>query len=343
MVDQPLVTLVLYAHNEARFVEEAVRSLLAQDYAQLEIVLSDDGSTDGTWEIMQRLASGYTGPHRVLLNHNPTNIGIGSQINAAVAMTTGELIVLANADDVSHLDRVTRTVGAWLSTEPHATAVWSALFQIDEDGKPLGRVMDGALEMRNLEHALRQRVGGPQAASLAVDRRVFDAFGPLPANLILEDNPLVLRALLCGRVLRIADSLVDYRVHADNISQTYAVTDFEQWNERNRKRLVWHRQQGVKAYIEMLRDLHQLPADAWEAGDLARARWVAMEKLMENAIARDYYMGEHRLGDCAKLGSLLRLAKLTIKTRVKRWLPGIERRNARWQYAQVRRAAKTPT
>ena len=46
-----LVTLILYAFNESRYVGEAVQSMLAQDYANLEIVLSDDGSTDGTFEI----------------------------------------------------------------------------------------------------------------------------------------------------------------------------------------------------------------------------------------------------------------------------------------------------
>lgn len=335
MADKPFVTLVLYAYNEARFVVEAVRSLFAQDYPRLEIVLSDDGSIDGTWEIMQRLAADYRGPHRVLLNHNPTNIGIGSQINAAVAMTSGQLILLANADDVSHPDRVTRTVAAWLAAAPHATAVWSTLREIDAAGVPLGRTLPEATDFTTLERAVRRRIGGGRAASLALDRRVFDEFGPLPANLILEDNPLSARAILLGKTYRISEPLVDYRVHNNNISQSFEVVDFAQWQVRNRQRIVWHKSQGVKVYIEILRDLHQLAADRWDPEDMGRARWTGMEKLLENTILRDYYASDTTVGDARKLCSLLRLATLIVKTRIKRWVPFIERRNARWQYRQV--------
>lgn len=340
MSDNPLVALVLYAYNEARFVEEAVRSLFAQDYPDLEIVLSDDGSTDGTWEIMQRLAAEYTGPHRVLLNHNEHNIGIGSQINAAVAMTTGELIMLANADDASHPDRASRVAEVWRSREPHATAVWSAIRQIDEHGNARGWPMPLDIDLTTLAGAVRARFGGPQAASLALDRRVFDAFGPLPANLILEDNPLFGRAVLLGRVEHITEPLVDYRVHADNISQTYNVADFGTWCARNRKRQIWQRDQGVKAFIEILRDLHQRPADNWEPGDMAQARWAGMEKVLENAIARDYYANDRRVSDGVRLRSLLRLAVLIGKNRIKRWFPFIRRRNDRWHYRHMLHAAK---
>jgi glycosyltransferase involved in cell wall biosynthesis len=323
-------------------VAEAVHSLLSQDYQNLEIVLSDDGSTDGTWDIMQRLAGEYTGPHRILLNRNPTNIGIGSQINAAVAMTSGALIVLANADDVSHPDRVTCMVEAWLATEPRPAAVWSALRLVDEAGRKLGRTMDCHTPMPTLADGVSVRfTGGAPAASMALSRVVFNRFGPLPANLILEDNPLFARAILLGPARHIAEPLVDYRVHSDNISQAYAIADYALWRTRHKNRLIWHKREGVKAYIEILRDLHQQPAENWDPSDLAFARWIGMEKLLENAIQRDYYADNAVVGDGAKLKGLLHLIALICKNRIKRLLPIIERRNARWQYRQVVHAAKS--
>lgn len=336
----PLVTLVLYAFNEIRFVTEAVQSLLDQDYPSLEIVLSDDGSSDGTFEVMERMAAEYAGPHRIMLNRNQASIGIGSQINAAVAMTRGELIVLANGDDVSRPERVSRTVVAWLSGPSRPFAVWSALRQIDESGVPLGRIMDMRVDAPDLATGTLNRFSGGGAASLALDRRVFTQFGPLPDNLILEDSPLFARAMLLGDVVYLQDPLVDYRVHADNISQSYSVEAFSAWRERNSRTVLWHKREGVKAYLQILRDLHQRPADDCDPQDLADARWIGMEKLLENAILRDYYGGGPAVSVYRKLRSLVRLAMLLIRCRVKRSFPFIEHRNERWHYRRVVDASK---
>ena len=212
-------SIVLYCYNGEPYVQDAVASLLEQDWPDLEIVLSDDGSTDRTFEIMEAAARNYRGPHRVLLNRNPANLGIGSQINAAVAMTTGEVILLANGDDISEPYRVRRTVEAWLENG-RPMALWSNLAQIDAGGRPLARVMDCRVHASSLAEGMRHRFGGAPAASLALSREVFTRFGPLPQNLILEDNPLFLRALLLGKVHHIAEPLVRYRVHPNNISQS---------------------------------------------------------------------------------------------------------------------------
>ena len=335
------VTLVLYAFNESRYVAEAVRSMFAQDYANLEIVLSDDGSTDGTFEIMQRMAAEYDGLHKVLLNRNPTNIGIGSQINAAVAMSHGELVVLANADDVSRPDRVSRSVAAWQPEGRRCMAVWSSLQQIDESGNRLGRVMDMRVDAPDLATGTRNRFSGGGAASLALDRCVFDAFGPLPDNLILEDSPLFARAMILGPVAYLDEPLVDYRVHGQNISQTSAVADYDTWCERTRRAVLWHKTEGVKAYLQILRDLHQKPAAAHDPRDLASAQWVGIEKLLENAILRDYYSGSVDVpAESIKLRSLLRLVVLLGKCRIKRMFPSIERRNERQHYQRTVAASK---
>ena len=341
MNELPLVTFVLYAFNEQRFIREAIDSAFAQDYSPLEIVLSDDGSTDLTFSIMQEMAEAYSGPHQILLNRNLKNIGIGSQINAAVNKTTGRLIVLANGDDVSHANRVSRLVTEWLgSGEPVAMAVASSLRQIGEMGEDLGRVMDVHFPFKDLETAARGRFGGPGACCLGIDRDVFEAFGPLPNNLILEDTVLLARSMLLGSIRYIDDPLVDYRVHDENISQTYKVFPFEEWRERTRKRAIWHKSQGVKAYIEILRVLQQTDEGLWSRSQLDSAGWVGMEKLMENAILRDYYAGQSTMGDGQKLLMLLRLSVQVMKTRIKRIFPFIERRNERQNYQRTLDAAR---
>lgn len=123
----PLATLVLYAYNEERYIREAVASAFAQTYSLLEIFLSDDGSADHTFEIMQEMAAAYQGPHRIILNRNPHNIGIGSQLNAAYQKTQGDFIVLANADDISLPERVAVLVEHWLASNRQASVSTCAI------------------------------------------------------------------------------------------------------------------------------------------------------------------------------------------------------------------------
>lgn len=331
-----LVSVILYAWNEEAYIAAAIASLLMQDYQPLEIVLSDDGSTDDTFEIMKTMAAAYGGPHRVMLNQNKKNLGIGSQINAALRMTTGRLVVLANGDDISHPDRVSRTVAIW-QAQPEATAmaVWSALRQIDENGEPLSRVMDCRVDVLSLSTGVKNRFSGVPAASLAVDRAVFDAFGPLPDNLVLEDSALFARAVLLGPVRYSEQPWVDYRVHSDNISQSYQPAPFEEWRVRHRQRVLWQASEGVKTFIEILRDLHQKPSETWDHRDMKDARWSAMIKLLENRIRHDAYQPAGDKEWMRSVFDLLKLIGVVLRLKVKRALPFLQKRSDRWHYARV--------
>jgi glycosyltransferase involved in cell wall biosynthesis len=330
--DSPLVTFVIYAFNEERYIREAVESAFAQSYSPLEIVLSDDGSSDRTFEIMENVASAYKGSAVVILNRNSCNIGIGSQLTACVAKSKGELILLGNGDDISLPERTRVTVDAWLASGKKACAIYTDLEEVDEKGNPLGRILHTKASFRTLEEGIRCRFGGVGAASLALSRTVFDRYGPLADNLILEDNPLYMRAMLLGECVHLDRPLVKYRVHEENISQSYATGNFSEWVIRHRKKLIWHKKEGVKAYLQMLRDLYQLPAESWPVEDLKRARQVGMEKLLENAILHDYYAGDRTIRFTERWKMLARLSLLLIKVMLKTTFPHFERKSDRWHY-----------
>ena len=82
--DRPLITFALFAYNQEAYVREAIEGAFAQTYEPLEIILSDDCSTDRTFEIMQEMAAAYRGPHRVRVNLNPVNLGVGGLGEAGV-------------------------------------------------------------------------------------------------------------------------------------------------------------------------------------------------------------------------------------------------------------------
>jgi glycosyltransferase involved in cell wall biosynthesis len=103
--DLPLVTFAMTSHNAVNTVENAVMSLINQSYPNVEVVVCDDRSTDGTWELLVQLASRMPKALRVLrLN---CNSGTYLAKNAAISIARGSIIMFQDSDDYSHPDRVT--------------------------------------------------------------------------------------------------------------------------------------------------------------------------------------------------------------------------------------------
>ena len=336
---QPSVAFVLYAYNEEPFIREAIESAFAQTYSPLEIVLSDDGSTDQTYAIMEEMAAAYRGPHTIILNRNEKNIGIGSQLNAAWHKSRGELFVLANGDDLSMPYRVDRVVHEWVSHGKTAAAIWSELAIVGPDGRDTGRIMRAKRDFRDIPKATRDRFGGPVAAALAIRRDCFDQFGELMGHLIIEDGPLNMRATLLGKWLFIDEPLVKYRVHAENISQAYHVEEFETWRNRHRTKTLWQRREGQMAFVQMLVDLYSPATARMDPTSIRSARAEAAWQLSRDQLLESYYSKEWAppLSDWWKAWA--RWTTELVKVTAKAAMPWIERRNERWHFESANRAA----
>lgn len=92
MSERPLVSVIVAAFQAEAFLEDAIASILAQDYAPFEVVVCDDGSTDRTPEILAA--------HPQLLTIRQANAGAAAARNAAVARSSGELLAIFDADDL---------------------------------------------------------------------------------------------------------------------------------------------------------------------------------------------------------------------------------------------------
>ena len=108
------VSFIIPAWNKADHVERAVLSTLQQTYDDMEVVLSDHGSTDGTLEIMQRLAREYRGPKRVRVLQCPEteyrgSAGINRHLDWLMDQVEGDVVISCSADDVNHLGRAEAT------------------------------------------------------------------------------------------------------------------------------------------------------------------------------------------------------------------------------------------
>src|SRR5262245_2528821 len=249
----PLVTFYVMAYNQERFIREAVEGALRQTYSPLEVVLSDDCSTDGTFAIMQEVVKAYSGPHKVVLRWNDRNLGISEHVNRILQIAEGELIVAADGDDVSLPGRTTRFVEAWLRHGKPAALVCGVSF-IDESGnrtrsdESFARFHPVKPETREASLLRFSKEGRPMLSTCcaAFSRELCEVFGPLPQNVWIEDTIISLRAWLFDRIVFIPDALVNYRTHESNITNRVAPHQTEQARHRAenlvRTELLWRRE-----------------------------------------------------------------------------------------------------
>lgn len=204
----PLVTMILIAYNQQDFVDKAIDGALAQDYGNLEIILSDDCSEDTTFARMQARAENYSGPHRIRLNCNERNLGIIGHVNCVAEMASGELIVAAAGDDVSLPGRVSETVALWRKHEYKPDLLY---FNYDS----FGASSDKYIVNRSDELILSQiKNGGSKVfgASAAWTKRIFNVFGPMPLYGLWEDKVLSFRAAILGGICYNDIPVIRYRM-----------------------------------------------------------------------------------------------------------------------------------
>jgi glycosyltransferase involved in cell wall biosynthesis len=228
-MSSPLVTFLVLGYKQEQFIREAVAGALAQTYSPLEIILSDDCSSDRTFEIMREMAAAYRGPHKIILNRNPKNLGLGSHINRLMELAGGEIIVIGAGDDISLPERAERIQREFAASGGKAMAVFSDMTEIDGNGNFLKHA--DTRPRQGFDHPVqccRNMLEGITGASNAWHRKVFDVFGPLQPEIVFEDRVIALRAALLGGIRHIPEPLVKYRRHESNSVAMFHSTDLKQ-------------------------------------------------------------------------------------------------------------------
>lgn len=248
------------------FIREAIAGAFSQTYTPTEIILSDDCSDDGTWDIMQEMAENYRGPHRIILNRNDKNLGISDHLNCIVQLGSGEWFVLGAGDDISLPDRV-KMIYDSIKQHPNAYGVATALLNIDESGNKIG------YHNFDMEHPY---VTG---ASGAWHRKCFEFFGRITQQTTAEDIIIPFRSLLLGELLLIKTPTVRYRYHEQSISNPLNMDLVQAW--RHLKKIKC---QLINACKQRLLDLeraeHLISAQDFEA--LERLHKQLIERFEED-------------------------------------------------------------
>ena len=215
----PLVSVLMPAYNHEAYVRAAVESVLGQAYPELELIVIDDASQDGTWEVLQSLKDA-----RLRLKRHEANQGAHATLNEALGMAQGEYVAIINSDDVfatNRIDRMLAEAGASGKREVFAFT------DVDFIG-PAGESANGhsrAVAYRDLRATcdmLTRDVwflaGNPAitTSNFFFSRALANDVGAFAPLRYTHDWDWVLRAQKRTSPIWIREELLSYRVHAAN-------------------------------------------------------------------------------------------------------------------------------
>lgn len=216
----PTVTVVVPAWNEEVGIAATVRSVLASDYPHLEIVVIDDGSTDGTAGVMQALVAEHeaSGHPARLLFHTQPNAGKSRAMNTALAMATGELIFTVDAESVVEPDAVSELVKMY---ENPAVMSVAGNVKIGNSDTVVGIIQQFeylyAFFFKKADSLLSAVyiVGG---AAASYRRSVLDEMGGFDESIITEDIEMSTRIQDEGGVVQYAPRAVIWTEGASDVT-----------------------------------------------------------------------------------------------------------------------------
>jgi glycosyltransferase involved in cell wall biosynthesis len=206
-MSRPLVSIVTASYNQAAYLEETIRSVLEQDYEPIEYLIVDDGSTDGSVELIERYADRLTWWTR------QENRGQPRALNLGFEHATGDLLGFLSSDDVLLPSGISRLVREF-ERDPNLVLVYGGAINIDAESRPFRTVWSGEWDLGLMARTARTVV--PQPAALW-SRRGWELAGPLNERYwSLFDTELFLRLGAVGTVRRIEEPVAAFRLHPES-------------------------------------------------------------------------------------------------------------------------------
>ena len=243
MPPRPLVSIVTPSYNAAEFIEDTIRSVLAQDYPRIEYLVMDAGSTDGTVEILER----YRGRLQFV---SEKDRGTADAVNRGFRKAKGEILAWIGADDLYLPGAVSAAVAAF-TEDPAAGAVYGGGYWIDEHGRTLGRYPTRA----PYNPAMFQRECPVCQPACFMRRKAVEAVGGLDESLQSAfDYDLWIRLSRHHPFRAIPQHLAESRMHSRNKSLGEKQSMFDECIALLSRHYGYVPMHWVYSYISFLRD-----------------------------------------------------------------------------------------
>lgn len=212
-MNYPLISIVMATYNGEKFLREQIASLLDQTYPNLEIIISDDGSTDNTWDIL-RLYQHYP---QMKISRNNVNLGFARNFEKAAMQANGTFIAFCDQDDIWMPEKIT----ALYNAIGNHSLVYSNSILIDEQGNSLHKCLS---DFRPLQHvydvgsfAFFNVVSGH---TMMVKKEVLQAALPLPRGIEYHDWYIAAEAAKQNGCFYLDKKLTFYRQHPQTCTKT---------------------------------------------------------------------------------------------------------------------------
>jgi glycosyltransferase involved in cell wall biosynthesis len=213
----PSVSVVVPLYNHEAYLACALDSILCQTLPDAEVLVLDDGSTDGSAAIARR----YAGRHPQIRFSSHANRGAHHTINAGIEAARADYVAILNSDDAYAPERLRECIGA-LARRPDAAAVATGIEFMDEAGRPTHNAWYEQAcafyaEAGDLALALANGNFIMTTSNLVVRRSVFAELGGFHGLRYAHDLDFLLRLLAAGRKIHLIDrALLRYRMHDAN-------------------------------------------------------------------------------------------------------------------------------
>lgn len=229
-----MISIVIAAYNCEPYLEQAIRSIQSQRYQNLEVLIVNDGSTDNTRQLAERLAQDDP---RITVINQPNSGGPAQPRNLGMERSRGEYICFLDPDDYWYPDKLEKQI-ALIESRPDVDLVFSDMHRVDEHGASLGpsylarvNYMDSAIDYLEpiAPNVYITRPGfypyssvgvvGPVTSSIVLRRRALEGLDEwFPLDLVVgEDIDLWFRILIKGKAAFINEALHAYRQHSASL------------------------------------------------------------------------------------------------------------------------------
>jgi len=203
--EHPKVSIITPSFNQGRFLEESIRSVLAQTYPDIEYIVVDGGSKDGSLEIIRKYQQ------RFAWWVSEKDKGHADALNKGFSHATGEVLAWLNSDDIYYPDAVAEAV-AVLTGQPDVGMVYGDADLIDNSGAPIGQFAARQTDYRRM---LQGSVHIPQATTF-FRADLWKRVGPLDISLFFSfDYDLWVKFAKVSRILYVPKRWARFRIHED--------------------------------------------------------------------------------------------------------------------------------
>ncbi|MBF9153052.1 glycosyltransferase [Novosphingobium jiangmenense] len=219
----PLVTTIIPAYNHETYVADAIGSVIAQSHPNMEIVIIDDGSSDGTRTAIERKLSATPSHHRIIFE-TQDNAGVCATLNRGLQLSSGEFIQFLASDDMYLPEKTSHCLRGFGGLDEAFAATYCDGLVIDQNGRRIGKFSDiypRPISKNNYRELLVSN--WIPAMGLLYKAAALHSLGGFDENLKFEDWDLLLRLSRRYKIHFVGQELFEYRLHGDNLHNNMPV------------------------------------------------------------------------------------------------------------------------